>query len=351
MKFFVTLLFFSAVAFGAADGAAELFMYNGTDTSGFGYPANGASMVFNFEKSVFEPIKRIPNKFNSEFLATSGAAVCNIGNGKKAYISIQTNGFVAAALVIADLGEGTTRLIQTPFLAHHVVCPPPTSATSSTGSEVYLIINDPFSPNETIRTMYQAVVYDFQKESIVRQMGSTQYSTAVADTLFSFAGDRTTAWMMQQSTSALSVNSGSVTVVGATSATTYALDGYVPMQVDGNTIDNSANTANGFAMTVDNDGNIVGVFYGQYGLSGSTCTFTVLASLSASLVNDMTNDGMPWWFCTKQNFVFAVGFPNPGEMDVVVTALKLPECKTQVQTRIPRGVGEERSIAGLTGLC
>lgn len=334
-----------AVSATAVTASPKLFMFNGTNTMGFGYKANAATITYDAATTSFGAVETLPNKFTSAFVADSGAAVCNIGGGRVAYITIQTDSTLIGlcVAVVGPNGSEPEYVIETPFLPHHVACDPESTA------RVYLVVSDPYSPDVNVRMTFNATLYDFHSQQTVRNFGGVVFSVAAVDSCFSFSTTRTLAWLMQQSTSELFVNSGAISVVTtATGAVkSYAMVGYIPLQLDEATV--SATSANGFAYQQDDDGGVAGIWYGEYALSSGSATFTPTAQLSAAASNQMYS-GYPWWICSSFKLAFSVNWNN-GDEHALVTALHLADGTIAATKKIVRGAGEQRIFGGLAGIC
>lgn len=314
--------------------ATKLFMYNSTDTYGFGYKANAAEI--DYANGAFSAAQSLPNQFDSTMVSISGAAACG-----KHYIAIQTNAPLGAGLAVAGLGEnGTTLQYNTDLLFHAVACSPTDSA------EVYAVVNNPFSANATEHTTFRAITYNFLTQTVVKELGAHTLSSKdplFQDSGFAFSGDRSQMWMINdKSIIAFDLSSGASAVHKDGS-----LNNWYPYQIEGDSI--QAGGATGFASQTNSDGLVTEFAYGAFELSGGKVSFK-----KSSKVGDLTqvwNRGLPWAFCTQQKLAFVVNIPTSGSAAATLSVFSLPELGVVAEKALPLASGQNRIVAALAAEC
>jgi len=318
--------------------ATKLFLYNSTNTHGFGYGAYAAEV--DYSNGAFSAARTLSNKFeNTDMTAISGAAACG-----DYYIAVQTNAPVAAGLAVAGLAEnGTTLQYDTDLLFHALAC----SLTNP--AEVYAVVNNPFSSNATEHITFRAITYNFLTQTVVKELGSHTLSSKdplFQDSGFSFSADRSQLWMINDK-SIVTIDLSS----GVSAVQMYGEDSFsnwYPYQIEADSI--QAGSASGLAYKSNKDDEVTEFAYGTFELSGTRASFKESGKVGD--VPAVWNRGLPWAFCTRQRLAFAVNIPPLGSAAATLTVFSLPELGVVASKALSLAdSSQNRVIAALAAEC
>jgi len=314
----------------------KLYLYNSTNTHGFGFGAYAAEV--DYSNGAFSATQVLANFTNTDMISVSGAAACG-----DYYIAVQTNAPVAAGMAVASLENGTTLQYDTDVLFHALACSP------SNPTEVYAVINNPFSANSTEHITFRAITYDFVKQTIVKELGSHTLSTKdplFQDSGFTFSADRSQLWM---------INDKSIVTIdlstGVTAVQSYqdsAFGTWLPYQIEADSIKGSS--ASGLAYKAKNDEPITEFAYGTFELKGTDASFKLSGKVGD--ISGVYNGGLPWAFCSSQRVAFVVNRPPLGTAAATLSVFSLPEMGVVAQKALSLADSRQnRLIAALAAKC
>jgi hypothetical protein len=320
--------------------STKLYLLNGTDSVGFGYPVRAVSFDVNTTTGVLTNRVTLPNVFGDTYQPTSGAAVCG-----RFYVVIVTDVPISAGLAIADTSSNATILVQTdPWLFHSVSCDP------SSEDLLVGVVNNPWGDYN----QYSVVQYNWRTKKVVTQSSNFSYNLQadpVNDAFFSvFPGQ--SAFVLEDGTAKFNpLNSGVLNLLDLSAPSSqwksYTVKSLNPLQIA--RADATSGQLRGLTYTVNSADEVTSLNWGVFRLNGGAADFVRISSLPD--LPNVWQEGLPYAFCG--DLLFAVSQPpfGTGVKDVVVSVISLSSGRLLSQTPVPRGVGQQRIIGGLAVSC